>query len=151
MIHRVTLQAVPRPLAPHVRRAARRTLAIVGVPAGALTIRLTDSEGIRQLNRDYAQSDYATDVLSFPSGEPLPSEDEAYFGDIAIGLPIAAAQAEAAGHELVAELSLLTIHGTLHLLGHDHDQPAAQVAMWDLQDRILADLGLPIRSPVVTP
>jgi len=151
MIHQVTLQAVPRPLAPQVRHAARRTLATVGAPPGALTIRLTDAEGIRQLNRDYAHADHATDVLSFPSGGRLSTTDDVYFGDIAIALPIAAAQAQAEGHDLPAELALLTVHGVLHLLGHDHDRPSSQVAMWDLQDRILADLGLPIRSPKSAP
>jgi probable rRNA maturation factor len=134
-----------------LRRAARQTLTTAGVPAGALTIRLTDAESIRRLNREYAHADYATDVLSFPSGEALPSEKGPYYGDIAIALPIAAAQAEAGGHALAAELCLLTVHGTLHLLGYDHDQPAAQIAMWSLQDRILADLGLPIRSPAISP
>ncbi|MBM3120784.1 MAG: rRNA maturation RNase YbeY [Chloroflexi bacterium] len=151
MIHRVTLQAVPRHLAPQVRRAARRTLATTGAPAGALTIRITDAEGIRQLNRDHAKADYPTDVLSFPCGERFSPSDDVYFGDIAIALPIAASQAQAGGHELTAEVALLTVHGVLHLLGHDHDRPSSQVAMWALQDRILADLGLPIRSPAMTP
>ena len=151
MIYQVTLQAVPRHLAPQVRRAARRTLATVGAPAGALTIRITDAEGIRKLNRDYAHADQPTDVLSFRSGERLSPSADVYFGDIAIALPIAASQAHAGGHELPAELALLAIHGVLHLLGHDHDRPSAQVAMWGLQDRILADLGLPIRSPAVAP
>ncbi len=151
MIHRVTLQAVPRHLAPQVRRAARRTLATSGAPAGELTIRITDTEGIRQLNSDYAKADQPTDVLSFPSGDRLTPSGDVYFGDIAIALPIAASQARAGGHELPAELALLTVHGVLHLLGHDHDRPSSQVAMWALQDRILADLGLPIRSPAVAP
>jgi probable rRNA maturation factor len=151
MSHRVALQRVPRSLAPQVRRAALRTLAVAGAPPGALTILFTDADGIRKLNRDFAHADCATDVLSFPSGDPHPSVDGAYFGDIAIALPVAAAQAQSGGHDLAAELALLTIHGTLHLLGHDHDLPAEQMAMWDLQDRILAGLGLPLRSPAVAP
>jgi probable rRNA maturation factor len=112
----------------------------------ALAILLTGSEQIQQLNRDFLGDDKPTDVLSFPAGEALPGMD-AYLGDIAIAVPVAAAQAAAAGHEMLHELALLTVHGVLHLLGYDHATPAEQQEMWQLQDAILAELELPLRSP----
>ena len=62
------------------------------------------------------------ETLSFPAGEPLPGSEELldYLGDIAISVPTAQRQADAAGHSLEAEVQLLAIHGVLHLLGHDH-------------------------------
>jgi len=147
MTHSVAVQAAPRPLAAALRRAALRTLALTHALPGEATIRITDEAEIRQLNATYAQSDIATDVLSFPSGDRLPGPGTVYHGDVAIALPVASAQAHAAGHDIQAELVLLTVHGVLHLLGHDHADDAARAAMWELQDEILADLGSPIRSP----
>jgi probable rRNA maturation factor len=147
MTHHVSVQAAPRSHTVAVRRAALRTLALAKVGSGEVTIRLTDEAEMRQLNNAYAQSPRATDVLSFPSGDVVPDSGGIYYGDVAIALPVASAQARAAGHDLRAELALLTIHGVLHLLGHDHADEAARAAMWKLQDEILNDLGSPIRSP----
>lgn len=102
----------------------------------ALTVQLTRTEVVHQLNRDYAQDDYATDVLSFPSeGDPYDTEpgEPPYLGDVIIAVPIAQEQARTAGHTLMAEIQLLTIHGTLHLIGYDHDTPESQATMWALQ------------------
>jgi len=147
MTHQVSVQAAPRSYAAAVRRAALRTLALAQVGAGEVTIRLTDEAEMRQLNTVYAQSLHATDVLSFPYGDVLPDSGGIYYGDVAIALPVASAQARAAGHDVRAELVLLTIHGVLHLLGHDHADDTARAAMWKLQDEILHELGSPIRSP----
>jgi probable rRNA maturation factor len=116
-----------------------------GTPA-ALTILLGGSEQIRGLNRAFVGEDKATDVLSFPAGDAMPGMDS-YLGDIAIAVPVAADQAAAAGHELLDELALLTVHGVLHLLGYDHATPAEQQQMWQAQDAILAALELPLQSP----
>lgn len=147
MTYQVIVQAAPRPLVPALRRAALRTLALNHAPPGEMTIRVSDDAEIRRLNTAYAQSTHATDVLSFASGDPLPDSGSIYYGDIAICLPVASAQARAAAHDVRAELELLTVHGVLHLLGHNHDDESARAAMWRLQDEILADLGSPIRSP----
>jgi probable rRNA maturation factor len=105
------------------------------VPA-ALTVLLTTSEAVHELNLQYAENDYETDVLSFPSeGDPYATEpgQPPYLGDVIVAVPVAQQQATAAGHTLTAELQLLTIHGTLHLLGYDHDSPENQAVMWALQ------------------
>jgi probable rRNA maturation factor len=105
-------------------------------PPAAMSVVLTSSERVHNLNREYAQNDYATDVLSFPSeGDPYDTEpgEPPYLGDIIIAVPVAEEQASTAGHSLIAEIQLLTIHGTLHLMGYDHDTPENQATMWALQ------------------
>ncbi len=67
--------------------------------------------------------------------------------NIAIAVPIAKRQAKEGGHSLKAELQLLTVHGTLHLLGYDHEEPEDKKKMWWVQSSILAQLGAEITSP----
>ena len=132
-----------------VRDAATATLRAEGAPDGAsLSILLTGDDHVRRLNRDFRQIDKATDVLSFPTERDTP-QMEHYLGDVIIAVPVAARQADAAGHSFVAELSLLVVHGVLHLLGHDHLDPGEKERMWAAQDGVLADLGVDVRSPVV--
>jgi probable rRNA maturation factor len=127
-----------------VVRAARVTLEHEGVEEGELAILLTNDAKLAALNKSYRGLDEPTDVLAFPAGEEgtLPDETH-YLGDIAISVPRAQQQAAEAGHSLLEELQLLTIHGTLHLLGHDHDEPEEKERMWAVQGAILATLGLP--------
>lgn len=125
-----------------IRRAALSTLRHETVDGPAeLTLLLTDSGRVRQLNNDFLGIDRATDVLSFPLGDPLPGGGR-HLGDVAIAVPVARAQADAAGHTLEAELALLTIHGVLHLLGYEHAADGDRERMWYLQERLLAELGL---------
>lgn len=132
-----------------IRQAAETVLRQAGVPArAALSIVVTGDEDVRALNQQYMGSDEPTDVLSFPSGEPLdPQAADLYLGDIIISLPRAALQAETGGHELVREVELLTIHGCLHLLGHDHADAAEKAGMWAAQAAALAALGNPLSPP----
>jgi probable rRNA maturation factor len=152
--HRLHVQVEPawrgRVPAARLRAAARAALRHQAAPApGALTLRLTGDEVLQQLNRDFLGHDYATDVLSFPSSEA--EAGERYFGDIAISLPRAAAQAEAGGHPLEAELQLLVVHGVLHLLGHDHATRRDRARMWAAQAEILTAVGAPITGPAPRP
>ena len=116
-------------------------------PPAQLTLLLTNDKQIQQLNRDFRQIDAPTDVLSFPDGGTPPGMDMPYLGDIAISIPYATRQAEQTGHNLAAELQLLAIHGTLHLLGHDHAEPEEKAAMWTAQQTILEQLGLSHVTP----
>ncbi len=118
-------------------------------PAGQITLVITGDETVRQLNRAYAGIDVPTDVLSFaaweeaagrPAGFVSAPEVAPYLGDIIISHPTAARQAEAAGQPIAAELSLLAVHGALHLLGYDHATPEEKAEMWAIQDAILASL-----------
>ena len=123
-------------------RAAQAVLAHQSAD-GDLTIVLTDDEQLHELNRDYLGIDAPTDVLSFPASETDPETARRYLGDILISVPRAAQQAQTAGHALEAEVQLLTVHGTLHLLGFDHAEAGEKAHMWKAQAEVLERLGLP--------
>ena len=76
---------------------------------------------MRELNRRFRGRDSTTDVLSFPGDSAPDPEGRRHLGDIAISVPTAARQARVAGHGLQRELSVLVLHGYLHLLGYDHE------------------------------
>ncbi len=118
----------------------------------ALSLLLTDDAHIHRLNHDYLGQDKPTDVLSFPTGDPMPGMEDThdYLGDIIISVPYAQRQANASGHSLSAELQLLAVHGTLHLLGHDHAEAEEKRCMWDAQTAVLTQLGLPNIAPTET-
>jgi probable rRNA maturation factor len=117
--------------------------------AGSVTVALVTDTRMRTLNRTFRAVDRATDVLSFPSGEPAdPSQrarpirrDAPHLGDLAIALGVAARQARAEGHGLAVELRILALHGLLHLLGYDHERD--QGAMGAIEDRLRRQAGLP--------
>jgi probable rRNA maturation factor len=109
---------------------------------GNVSIVMTGNKEIHDLNRDYRHIDSPTDVLSFENGEVDPFNGELYLGDIIISVMKAETQAAAEGHSLEDELKLLTVHGTLHLLGYDHQSIADRKKMWQRQAEILNTLGI---------
>ncbi len=117
-----------------VEAAARQALLVAQAQAPcALTITLTSTKRVQELNRQFAGLDEPTDVLSFPAeDEPYAVEpgEPPYLGDVVIAYPVAEEQARQAGHSLIAELQVLAIHGTLHLLGFDHQTPEQRAEMW---------------------
>jgi probable rRNA maturation factor len=85
-----------------------------------ISVTITDDKEIHELNKQYRNKDYATDVLSFNINET--SEDGTfYLGDIVVNKEQAARQAGEYGNTLEEEISDLTAHGILHLLGIHHD------------------------------
>jgi probable rRNA maturation factor len=129
--------------ADELQRAALTALEQQAAPEDAdVTVLLTDNALVQDLNRQYLGIDAPTDVLSFPSGETDPDTGHIYLGDVIIAYPQAAAQAEAAGHAVEAELQLLAVHGVLHLLGFDHAEPQEKAEMWSAQSEILNRLGI---------
>ena len=127
--------------------AASAALTYGQAAPGEVTIVLTDNRRIREFNRRFAGRDTLTDVLSFADGSQDTSTGNTYFGDVVICVPVAKAQAEKAGHSLKDELTLLTIHGVLHLLGYDHARPEDLEQMWNAQSSILSSLGYEITLP----
>jgi probable rRNA maturation factor len=132
------------PLAERLREIARAVLRHEG-RQGELTLVVTDDEGIRALSRDFLGLDVPTDVLSFGAQEesgPFVSAPEAgsYLGDVIVSYPRAVEQAQEQGHSTEQELSLLIVHGVLHLLGYDHADDAEKAVMWARQDAILSIL-----------
>ncbi len=124
-----------------IRRAANAALTQQS-SQGDVSIVLADDARLQALNREYLGIDAPTDVLSFPAAEEDPQSGRSYLGDILISVPRAAQQAQAAGHEVQAEVQLLVIHGVLHLLGHDHAEPGDKSRMWAAQSAILGSIGL---------
>ena len=111
-------------------------------PDAELAIVLVDETAMEQLHLQWMGEPGPTDVLSFPMDELRPGRDgetsaEGILGDIVLCPTVAASQAEAAGRSVMAELSLLTIHGLLHLLGYDHAEPEEEKEMFGLQADIL--------------
>ncbi len=102
----------------------------------AFHCRVTNDEELQSLNRQFRQKDYATDVLSFPSGMKDP------IGDIAISMNRARAQAKEFGHTAEEELRILLLHGVLHLLGYDHETDEGEMARAEARWR--KKLGLPL-------
>lgn len=124
-----------------------------------LSIRLADDEVLRRLNLQYRGMDKPTDVLSFggdgfrdghrvaPSPAPrhqAAAQASEYLGDIAISMDRCTGQAQLAGHPVDAELTLLVVHGTLHLLGYDHGTRRRKALMWAAQSRALRSIGFDI-------
>ena len=120
-----------------LRAAARATLKDQKAKSGSLSIVISDDKTLRDLNKKFLDHDYPTDVLSFPSDDPTSS----YYGDIAISYPRALEQSRRGGHAVKAELQLLTVHGVLHLLGHDHYTAKEKAKMWKAQSEILVILN----------
>lgn len=124
-----------------------------------LSVVITDNEGIREINKEFRQIDKETDVLSFPmldyddgyydEGEIEigfedinPLSGEVVLGDIVISLEKALEQAEDFGHSPEREISFLTVHSILHLLGYDHENEEDRTIMRCKEEEILNDLGL---------
>ena len=101
-----------------------------------VTIRIVDEAEGRQLNKAYRGKDYATNVLTFPL-----TEEPHLMGDIIICAPVVAAEAIAQNKPLEAHYAHLTVHGTLHLHGYDHEIEAQECLMEGLETAIVAKLG----------
>lgn len=129
--------------------AVLATLKQVRAASGKVTVVLTSCEYVQDLNRQYRKVDKPTDVLSFASGDKDPETQKTYLGDVIIAMPKAESQAAESGHSANAELSLLVVHGMLHLLGFDHQNDAAEQKMWAIQKDILAILENEILGPEV--
>ncbi|MQA73966.1 MAG: rRNA maturation RNase YbeY [Solirubrobacterales bacterium] len=124
------LEDVPAEL----RDAVRATLAAAGVGDGHLSVELIDERRMRELNREHRGRDAPTDVLSFPVDGRGPAAGPRELGDVVICPEHAADVVEA------------TVHGVLHLCGHDHESDQGQ--MLALQAEIIASLESRNAEPV---
>lgn len=100
-------------------------------PPFEVSIVLTDEDTVHTMNRQYRNVDAPTDVIAFYTEDPgatagqfvLPGDGVRRLGDVVISYPQAVEQAAEQGHGVGKELTLLVIHGVLHLLGYDHEVP----------------------------
>lgn len=131
-----------------VRRSCNATLVNEKFEGSAeVNVTFVDDAQIKELNSHYRHKDTATDVLSFPMGTDgkydLNPDTGAYvLGDVVISLERAAEQAEEHDVTLQEEVSFLTVHSMLHLLGYDHENGGLEaIRMHDKENVILAALG----------
>ena len=116
---------------------------------GELAIALVTDRHIQKLNRQYRGKDAATDVLSFASdpdpgfvGPRIPDRGPRPLGDLVIATGVARRQARQHGHSYATELRVLALHGFLHLLGYDHDDPEDRGRMGRAEARLRRRGGL---------
>ena len=125
---------------------ARITLEHEDVGDCQLSVAVTTDAEIHALNRQYADEDKPTDVLSFSQEEGesfvAPPDEPRHLGDVIISLETAERQASEAGHDLDAEMAHLLAHGILHLLGYDHIEAADEREMRDRERAVLAKAGI---------
>lgn len=105
-----------------------------------MTIRIVDEEESAQLNFQYRHKLGPTNVLSFPY-EPLPGVAERLLGDIVICAPVIEKEAAEFQKPLLAHWALMVVHGTLHLLGFDHQDDEQATEMEGIETDILTRLG----------
>ncbi len=120
-----------------LRRQAERILDELGHAESELSVSLVEDQAIAALNERYRGKAEATDVLSFSllEGEQKGFRGE-LLGDVVIGIETAARQASQGGRSFDEEVARLLIHGVLHLLGHDHEDPAEARAMRGEETRL---------------
>lgn len=116
---------------------ARHTLGAEEVdPDSELSVLLIAADHMQRLNARFAGNDYPTDVLAFPMMEDVDEEDATLLGDVVICPQVAEENARRLEHGFGHEIDTLLIHGTLHLLGYDHQGKADK----ELMDRRLREV-----------
>lgn len=126
-----------RALTPLLQKAAKAALKAAG-RSGDVTILLSDDAKLKALNAAFRGKRKPTNVLSFPAD----GGDAGYLGDIALAYESCAREAKAQNKRVRDHACHLTVHGVLHLVGHDHMTPAQGDAMEALETVILAKLGI---------
>jgi probable rRNA maturation factor len=108
--------------------------------ARGCSVALVGERTIRRLHRDWIGKDTATDVLSFPHGDPPPGVDpeDASIGEVVVCVPVCERSSLARSLPMHEEVARMLIHGTLHLLGYDHASPGERNEMQRRQRRYLA-------------
>lgn len=123
--------------ADELERAVRHTLRAQSVGEAEVSVTLLDDAGIRDLNRTYLAKDRPTDVIAFVLGA-----GPGILGDVYLGVEQARRQALEADVSLAEELVRLAVHGTLHVLGHEHPAGAERETspMFALQESLVLEI-----------
>lgn len=121
---------------PEIARFLKRAQRTLGL-AGEVNLLLADDARLKALNKAFRGKNKPTDVLSFPAAE----NGEGMAGDLAISIETAQRQADDHGHGLADEVRILTLHGLLHLAGHDHETDSGE--MQALEAQLRSELKLP--------
>lgn len=128
------------------RTAVEAALAGASPPAtsGDVAVLFTDDRAIAEINAEWRGKDKPTNVLSFPTPEdmPLPEGEARQLGDIVLAFGVIAREAAEQGKTLHDHTVHLIVHGTLHLLGYDHENDSEAAEMEALERHILKGLGI---------
>lgn len=130
-----------------VEKAINKVGELYGLGNAEVSVTLTNDAYIHELNQQYRGKDRPTDVLSFALNEGNEPEIKGgpeinLLGDIIISMETAIAQAEEYGHSVEREVSFLTVHGMMHLLGYDHIEEADRIEMRQEEEYVLGHLGI---------
>lgn len=137
----VQIASPTRDLPSETQLKAWAQAALSGVEGGPeLTVRVVDEAESGELNRNYRGVSGPTNVLSFPF-EPPEQVKLPLLGDVVICAPLVKREAREQNKTVEAHWAHLVVHGTLHLLGYDHDDESNAALMESEERRILADLG----------
>lgn len=127
-----------------VKKLIEFALKYMDINNSVFNVIIVSEDKIQELNREYRNKDSVTDVISFALEDDsiFIKTDVRILGDIYICLKRAKDQALEYGHSFLREISFLTIHGLLHLLGYDHMKEEEERVMFKLQEMILDEYGI---------
>ena len=128
----------------YLNEVINHTLEVMDAKESIFTIIFVTKEEIHWVNKQYRCVDRVTDVMSFglEDGNDVSLSDIRVLGDIYICIDRMKEQAIEYNHSETRELSFLTVHGLLHLLGYDHQTKEEEEIMFNLQRKILSDLNI---------
>jgi probable rRNA maturation factor len=109
-----------------------------------ISVRLVNEDESRELNQRFRNQDQATNVLSFPFSPPdgLPEDTVQSLGDLVICAPVVVREARQQDKAVPDHWAHMVVHGTLHMLGYDHQDDTQAAAMEMLETSILRDFGI---------
>lgn len=121
----------------------RAVSAVTEAPIGEVGLLFCNDDAIRRLNATYRGKDKPTNVLSFPAGPgPAQPGQPTFLGDIAVARETVLAEASEQKKTVRDHTAHMIVHGLLHLLGHDHEEPREADVMENLERRILESLRI---------
>ena len=128
----------------YLKKVIKRTLKHEGVKNVYFSVIFVNEKEIQEINKEYRGIDKVTDVISFAleDNSNIVYNNIRVLGDIYICIPRMLEQASSYGHSKKRELSFLTVHGLLHLLGYDHMKKEDEEEMFALQELILNEEGI---------
>ncbi len=126
----------------YLKKILNYSLTKLNIKNVSFSIIFVDDDYIQKLNKNFRDKDRVTDVISFAFRDEAHFENQNLLGDIYISIPQMIRQAKEYDHSEKRELSFLSIHGLLHLLGYNHEVVEDEKIMFDLQDKILIETGI---------
>jgi len=137
-------EGIPRAAAIEDWVRSALTMSRQPVADAEVSVRVVEEPEMRELNRDYRQQDKSTNVLSFPAGEiaGLPPDAGRLLGDIIVCAPVVAREAAEQGKQLPHHWAHMLVHGTLHLIGYDHQSDEQATVMEGLEKQVLERHGI---------